>query len=74
MIISKILKARITILSRRRPGEVVRAVILHYSTVDKNDEMAALKESILNDSQKKAVVNYTYFMYQEKHCYCFSAH
>lgn len=52
--LSKMLIAHIIILSRRRPGEVVRASLQHYSTVDKNDEMAALKESILNDSQKKS--------------------
>lgn len=51
--LSKILIAHIIILSRRRPGEVVRASLHHYSSVDKNDEMAALKESILHDSQKK---------------------
>lgn len=45
--------AHIIILSRRRPGEVVRATLENYSRVAGNDEIAAVKENILTEDEKR---------------------
>lgn len=48
----KSLIAHIIILSRRRPGEVVRATVENYKSVDDNDNIAGLKQIISSEEKR----------------------
>ena len=50
--LNKDLIAHIINLSRRWPGEIVRATLENYSRVADNDEIAAVKENILTKDEK----------------------
>lgn len=51
--LAKDLIAHIIVLSRRRPGEVVNAKMVHYEAVLQNDTITQMKEYVLTDEERR---------------------
>lgn len=52
--LAKDLIAHIIVLSRRRPGEVVNAKMIHYEAVIQNDAISKTKEYVLTDEERQS--------------------